>query len=301
MGSFATPDHNDSDSSPFAPSTESNGAEKAPITAMGISSTCDSINEYEEEALTLPESTHSFLFTEASGSIAYLFGLGIMVMTYACLILALISSLKNSIPENVTPAVRVAQYLSIFIALLMESGKSCSLSIHACSVNMYLNVEISSEIPTGLYLLRRISKRYLGSKLPQASYRGFVVSSIVRIIIGYMFLLNVIVFIVQANEVIEMFYNLLALQFIQELDDIGFKLCKMDVLGKRLQCATLSPFFNVEFKKQRDNLGLKRRVKIFLKGVYFINLTLFLAVIAVVTSRQVTGFYQCNSITVTCE
>jgi hypothetical protein len=123
----------------------------------------------------------------------------------------------------------------------------------------------------------------------------------VRITIGYMFLLNVIVFIIKASEVIEMFYNLLALQFIQELDDIGFKLCKMDVLGKRLQRATLTPFFDVEFKKQSENLGLKWRVKVFLKGVYFINLALFLGVMSVVTTRQMSGYYQCTSITVACE
>ena len=120
----------------FAPSTESNGAEKASMTAMGISSTCDSINEYEEEALTLLESTHSFLFTEARGSIPHVFGLGILFMTSTCLILAFTSNLNNGVrihvdvPYNVTSEVRVAQYLSIFIALLMESGKSYIMALH---------------------------------------------------------------------------------------------------------------------------------------------------------------------------
>ena len=137
MGSFATGGTaTDAVSSPFSPSTENNGAVKAPMTAMGISSTsCDSINEFEEEALTLPESTHSFLFTEARGSIAHLFGFGILFMTYACLILAFASNIKDGagvhvdVPYNVTPAVRVAQYLSIFIALLMENGKSYSMAL----------------------------------------------------------------------------------------------------------------------------------------------------------------------------
>ncbi len=116
-----------------------------------------------------------------------------------------------------------------------------------------------------------------------------------------MFLLNVIVFIFKADEVVEMFYNLLSLQFIQELDDIGFKIYKMDVLGKRLQCASLTPFFNVEFKKQGKNLGLKWRVKVFLKGVYFIILFLFFTVMSIATIQQMTGYYQCTSITITCE
>ena len=75
----------------------------------------------DEEALTLPESTHSFLFTEPINSIPFYFGLGIAAMSYACLILALINNLQNGdVPANVSKAVRIAQYLSILIALLSE-------------------------------------------------------------------------------------------------------------------------------------------------------------------------------------
>ena len=42
--------------------------------------------------------------------------------------------------------------------------------------------------------------------------------------------------------------NLLALQFIQQLDDIAFALCKLDVLGKRLQRASMTPYYTVEFQ-----------------------------------------------------
>ena len=42
-------------------------------------------------------------------------------------------------------------------------------------------------------------------------------SSILRITIGYLFLLNVILVLIQADVVIEIFYDVLALQFIQQL------------------------------------------------------------------------------------
>ena len=75
----------------------------------------------DEEALTLPESTHSFLFTEPINSIPFYFSVGIAAMSYACLILALINNLQNGdVPANVSKAVRIAQYLSILIALLSE-------------------------------------------------------------------------------------------------------------------------------------------------------------------------------------
>ena len=76
---------------------------------------------------------------------------------------------------------------------------------------------MEEEIPTGLYLLRRISKPYLESKFPEVQYPRFVMSSILRITIGYLFLLNVILVLIQADVVIEIFYDVLALQFIQQL------------------------------------------------------------------------------------
>ena len=42
----------------------------------------------------------------------------------------------------------------------------------------------------------------------------------------------------------------------------------------------------------------KRRIKIFLKGAYFVNLLAFLAAMVVVTVRQNNNYYQCESITV---
>jgi hypothetical protein len=62
--------------------------------------------------LTIPESTHSFLFTEPVTSLPFLFSLYIAVMSYGCLIIALIDNLAhNDVPENVEISVRIAQYM----------------------------------------------------------------------------------------------------------------------------------------------------------------------------------------------
>ena len=97
------------------------------VTPMGIAANTDTDDNdvkqstADEEALTLPESTHSFLFTEPINSIPFYFSVGIAAMSYACLILALINNLQNGdVPANVSKAVRIAQYLSILIALLSE-------------------------------------------------------------------------------------------------------------------------------------------------------------------------------------
>ena len=86
----------------------------------------DSSSTYEEEPLTIPQSTHSFLFTEPPNTMPFYFGLGIAVMSFTCLILALVDNVQNGeVPFNVNVTVRIAQYLSIVIALLMEEGKFC--------------------------------------------------------------------------------------------------------------------------------------------------------------------------------
>ena len=114
-------------------------------------------------------------------------------------------------------------------------------------------------------------------------------------------MVNVLIVLIQADGVIRIFYDVLALQFIQKLDDIGFSVSKIEVLGKRLQRATMTPYFYANFEKGKESLRLKKRVRMFLKTAYFINFGLFLSAMVVVSVRQLTGKYQCESITVRCE
>lgn len=171
-------------------------------TAVVLNNDHDDEKDDDSDPITLPESTHTLLFTEPIKSKPFLFSVIIAAISTLCLILALVNNLpqpgdgfKDIIPANVTPAVKAAQYCSIFIALLMEE-----------------------EIPTALYLLRRIPKTYFKSKLPGLSYEKFVSSCLFRILSGYLFLVNVLLILVKASEVLEIFYDVLALQFLQQLD-----------------------------------------------------------------------------------
>lgn len=121
------------------------------------------------EIIKLPQSTHSFLFTEKVFSQPFFLGLSVLCVSISCLVLALFDNLsggtpgnKLNVPANVPPAVRAAQYFSILIALTMEE-----------------------EIPTASYLLRMIPKSSVESKL-KVSYARFAMSAIVRLVIGYM-------------------------------------------------------------------------------------------------------------------
>ena len=68
---------------------------------------------------------------------------------------------------------------------------------------------MEEEIPTGIYLLRRISKHSLVAA--EINYKKFVVSSIVRILLGYTFLVNAFYVIAQGDRVLDIFYDMLAL------------------------------------------------------------------------------------------
>lgn len=80
--------------------------------------------------LTLPESTHSLLFLECVCSLPFWFAISIVLISFGCLWLAFLNNIQGgtkdnpfSIPVNVPTEVRIAQYLSILIALLMEEGE----------------------------------------------------------------------------------------------------------------------------------------------------------------------------------
>ena len=133
-------------------------------------------------------------------------------------------------------------------------------------------------------------------KFPNRKYKKFVLSAILRIVLGYVFLGNVFIILAQANGVLDIFYDVLALQFLQGLDDIAFSLAKIDVFGKRLQRACTAKLFQTEFEKQK--FGRSKKASIFLRSVYFLNLIAFLGGMIFISMRQTSGYYQCNSITV---
>ncbi|KAL7545369.1 hypothetical protein ACHAWF_008731 [Thalassiosira exigua] len=234
-----------------------------------------------EEPLRLPHSTHALLFLDPARSLPFAVASGVAGASFACLVLAAWHNARSgTVPVNVGWAVRVAQYLGVGIALLMEE-----------------------EIPNSLYLLRMFPRDVFKRSLPGKSYRAFVASNVLRIIVGYCFLVNVFLVLVQASGVVEIFYEVLALQFVQQLDDIAFSLSKIEILGRDMFRACTAGCFQEEFKKKRfrrgSQLGVRSsRLAMFLKALYFLNFGALLAGMAIVSMRQIGGYYQCDSITV---
>ena len=82
----------------------------------------------------------------------------------------------------------------------------------------------------------------------------------------------------------------------QQLDDIGFSLGNMGVLGGRMHRACNAPCFRAEFAQQR--FGANKHKGRFLKVMYLINLVSMVGLIARVSVKQVRQDYQSSDITV---
>lgn len=182
----APDEHPDLEQSPSGAHASRAGAESRPFGRAE-----ESIIGYEEP-IVLTQSTHSYLFTEPPCTLPFNFSLGIIAISYTCLLLALFNNIieENSpgnplnVPPGVTKDVKTAQYLALLIGLIMEE-----------------------EIPESLYLLRMITERTLHIKAPNLSFGRFILCTFLRVLMGYFFLFNMFVVVVQAERVIDIFFD----------------------------------------------------------------------------------------------
>ena len=175
---------------------------------------------------------------------------------------------RLNVPVGVSVDVRIAQYLSLIIGLLMEE-----------------------EVPSALFMLRQIPRTSLRETTPQIKYGKFVFAAIVRLGMGYFFLINMFLVVVQAKTVLDIFYDVIALQFLQQLDDICFALAKMDVFGKRMKRATTRKCFSVEYAKLP--FARRKKLSVFVKALYMINLGILLVGMGVINVEQNRGDFYC--------
>jgi len=181
------------------------------------------LDKPEPESTHLPESTHTLLFTQPICSTPFGFSIAIIFLSFSCLTMALSYNLPNAlpgnplgVPANVAREVRIASYLAIFIALLMEEGEYFNslvcriIDFHHlrmnqkkiwCAEQIVLltcmeshnnvtlhNCSTETEIPTALHQLRTIPAHSFKTRFPNKSYNMFVFSAVIRILLGYIFL-----------------------------------------------------------------------------------------------------------------
>jgi len=176
--------------------------------------------EDEEEPYEFPESTFTFLITENVFSVGFATAIMTQILSLTCLFLAFKNQMSSGGPGNelglaaeVSKEVHATRYIAILLAILNES-----------------------EVPRALELVGKAFQQKASAK-DRISFKRIVFSSCMRFLLGYTFLCSVFVVIVQVTDVLSMFMNILALQFVEGIDDIIYELAKRGFLGRAIMSA----------------------------------------------------------------
>jgi hypothetical protein len=144
----------------------------------------------------LEQSTFSLLLSEEVGTIPHTFALATSALSILCLVLALWSALtkgtKNNpfgLPVGVGSQVHIAQYAGLLIGVLM-----------------------GEEVPAGLELLAMGVCQTLVLNGERLHRWRILFYSLLRLVVGYMFLMSLFFNVAQNNDVLGVFFDVLALQ-----------------------------------------------------------------------------------------
>lgn len=161
---------------------------------------------------------------------------------------------------------------------------------------------MEEELPESLEMMAKLKFR---TKLSDGSttlrYR-LMLSLCFRITIGYLFLVTMFILVVQTDNVIDIFFNLLALQFVEQIDDVAFNVAKKGVLGSNLEAATEQPLVEKVTRQNENQRGKCNSVSAWSyipRAIYFMNVVILYIFFARVKTYQLNGnFYDCQTLNI---
>jgi len=174
-----------------------------------------------------------------------------------------------------------------------STASSIVLTVVAISSPLVnLGVLMEEELPLGLELIGKCVEQHMsgGDKFSKGK---IVFSSILRISVGYLFFSCLFFTVIQASEVLQIFFDVLALQFVENIDDVVFALCKRGFFGRKLRTASNKEhsFDPPGRNTHRFSLWMTR----FIRLVYCVNAALMLIGISILMFKQDSGEYRCKS------
>ena len=249
----------------------------------GKAVTCDAPDQKcEPLSFDLPKDACSFFFTSKMNHPAFLFAILVFAFQAAILIVVQIGMTQSasddnrfSVPPGVSRAVRVSQFFALTLAPVTQDDFIQSLDS--------LIVRYDSGV-------REI--------FPSASKTKWALSNILRGLHGCLCLVIVFTLTMQASVTLSVFLNFAALQFISEIDDIGWLLASKGCCGGDIEQMT---------KRQRGlrthGIAFKnRKLRVSAKLPRTLILLLVWAGLftggAIIASQQKSGKFLCNSVTV---
>lgn len=211
-------------------------------------------NEEGSQKYNLPDSTFSMMITENIVSFGFVTSVVVFLLAMTCLFMAYRNQAGQGrpgnpigLPPNVQVEVRVAQYLMLLIGVLMEH-----------------------EIPDGLEMIGKGMEQLLSGDHHVLCMRKILLSSLLRLCMGYMFLLTLFVAVVQSENVLDLFFNVLALEFVENIDSVIFTLSRRGFFGRTLRKVADRPRFIVT---GRETYLRRRYTKRVIRITYAINIS----------------------------
>lgn len=122
-----------------------------------------------------------------------------------------------------------------------------------------------------------------------------IFSSILRFSIGYMFLTTLFFVVVQTDNVLQIFFDMVALEFVESIDDIIFELCKRGFFGRRLNIAANQD--NVlQCSSSSSARTLRKWSNRFIRLMYFASAFVMVIGLSFIANFQMQGAYGCSSL-----
>jgi len=163
-------------------------------------------DEDDVEAFYIEEDVFSIFFVSPVFSIAFWYALGIFALQMTILILAAINLLEGSTPNNpisvpahTSGVVIFAEIIAIFTSVLTATDIFAFFDA--------LNVEYDECVL---------------ETFPAASRSKWHLGNVLRLVEGVMGIFVAFLFICQADDVLQLFLDFAAVQFVSEMDNIGF-------------------------------------------------------------------------------
>ena len=249
---------------------------------------CDAPDQkYEPLSFDLPKDTYSFFFTSKMNHPAFLFAILVFAFQAAILIVIQIGMTQStsddnrfSVPPGVSRAVRVSQFFALILAPVTQDDF--------------------------IQILDSLIVRYdsgVREIFPSASKTKWVVSNILRGLYGCLYLVIIFTLTMQASATLSVFLNFAALQFISEIDDIGWLLANKGYCGRAIEQMTKKQRGLQTHGKSDNAIAFKNReLRVSAKLPRTLILLLVWAGLftggAIIASQQKSGKFLCNSVTV---
>jgi hypothetical protein len=175
----------------------------------------------EDGPYELKQDVFSMIFISQIKSVAFLYSCFIVLVQIVILVLCLIGLFKNrqegnllQIPVHNAMSEIVAQALALLVTVLVAGDIINALDV--------FDVKFSENVQT-LF------------DVPHASELKWYLANVLRFIVGSLGVIVAFFFICQGIDVLDLFLDFAVVQFVSELDEIGFYLADTGILASQLQ------------------------------------------------------------------